>query len=109
MYETEVVDVVDISILHEAQVFIPYDLLYSGGHLVREQTLPLTLVNELRQLYQTVWPHLGRATGKESNSSCGGTTVKGRLEKDWRMYLSGMPMGSHKKCGTTFCAKPVCE
>ena len=23
-------------------------------------------------------------------------------------YFSGMPMGSHKKNGTTFCGKPVC-
>ena len=24
------------------------------------------------------------------------------------IYESGMPMGSHKKSGTTFCGKPVC-
>lgn len=52
--EAEVVNIINSSVLHEAQVLIPHHLLYRGRHLVTEQSLLLTLMHQLGQLHQTV-------------------------------------------------------
>ena len=52
--EREVVRVVDVAVLHEAQVVVAYDARDTRRHLVGEEAALLSLVDELRQLNQAV-------------------------------------------------------
>lgn len=50
----KIIGVVNISILHEMEVFLAYDLLYPGGHAAAKDSFLIALVHKFRQLFQTV-------------------------------------------------------
>lgn len=50
----KIISVVNISILHEMEVFLAYDLLYPGRHAAAKDALLVALVHKFRQLFQTV-------------------------------------------------------
>ena len=64
-HKSQVVDIVDVSVLHEAQVLVPHHLLYAGRHLVGEDPSLVALVHEFGELHQAVLSAGGASTGTD--------------------------------------------